>query len=161
MSGIPTLVVAPAASAKPPFDPMPFPYCRSWRRAARSHRRSIDEATSFREFIALAKDTKNAIGDAFPAQERMRICSANDAQGRHQAEGSPIRAANLAMVDLIAGHVPLGVMSWSASIEDEPARSRRLRSRRRTGCQNYPRAPILQLRVRARRSMNWTPHRRR
>ena len=121
VSGIPTLVVAPAASAKPPFDPM----------RAFSHIAYLGgvplvliagpslKATSYRDFVALAKGSDKALGYVSPgAGTHAHLFG--DYLARKEGlklEHIPYKGASPAMVDLIAGHVPLGVMSWSASIE--------------------------------------------
>jgi tripartite-type tricarboxylate transporter receptor subunit TctC len=114
-------VVAPAASAKPPFDPM----------RAFSHIAYLGgvplvliagpsmKATSYRELVTFAKGAKSAIGYVSPgAGTHAHLFG--DSLARKEGirlQHIPYKGASPAMVDLIAGHVPLGVMSWSASIE--------------------------------------------
>lgn len=119
VSGIPTLVVAPAAAAKAPFDPL-----RDFTHIAYLGGVPLVviatpslPADSYREMVALAKEKDlgyvspgagthaHLFGDHLARTEGIRL---------HHV---PYRGANPAMVDLLAGQVPLGVMSWSASIE--------------------------------------------
>ena len=121
VSGIPTLVVAPAASAKPPFDPI-----RAFTHIAYLGGVPLVliagpslKATSYRELVALAKSSDDALGYVSPgAGTHAHLFG--DYLARKEGirlEHIPYKGAGPAMVDLIAGHVPLGVMSWSASIE--------------------------------------------
>ncbi len=121
VSGIPTLVVAPAASAKPPFDPM-----RAFTHIAYLGGVPLVliagpslKATSYRELVALAKSSDNALGYVSPgAGTHAHLFG--DYLARKEGiklEHIPYKGASPAMVDLIAGRVPLGVMSWSAAGE--------------------------------------------
>jgi tripartite-type tricarboxylate transporter receptor subunit TctC len=121
VSGIPTLVVAPAASAKPPFDPM----------RAFSHIAYLGgvplvlianpsvKATGYKELVALARSSNSALGYVSPgAGTHAHLFGDYLARKENiRLEHIPYKGAAPAMLDLIAGHVPLGVMSWSASIE--------------------------------------------
>jgi tripartite-type tricarboxylate transporter receptor subunit TctC len=121
VSGIPTLVVAPIASANPPFDPM-----RDFTHIAYLGGVPLViianpalKANSYRELVALAKSRENGLdfvspgagthahlfGEYLARKEKMKL------------NHIPYRGANPAMVDLLAGHVQVGIMSWSASIE--------------------------------------------
>lgn len=121
VSGIPTLVVAPAASAKPPFDPMhAFTHIAYLGGVPLVLVASPSlKATSYQELVALAKSSKSALGYVSPgAGTHAHLFG--DYLARKEGiklEHIPYKGASPAMVDLIAGHVPLGVMSWSASIE--------------------------------------------
>ena len=112
-------MVAPAAAAKPPFDPL-----RDFTHIAYLGGVPLVviatpslAANDYKELVALAK-TKDLgyvspgagthahlFGDHLARTEGIRL---------HHV---PYRGASPAMVDLLAGQVPLGVMSWSASIE--------------------------------------------
>jgi tripartite-type tricarboxylate transporter receptor subunit TctC len=121
ISGIPTLVVAPAASSNPPFDPM-----RDFTHVAYLGGVPLTVianpsigASSYKEFIALAKKSDKGFGYVSPgAGTHAHLFG--DYLARKEGvklEHIPYKGAGPAMVDLIAGHVPLGVMSWSASIQ--------------------------------------------
>jgi tripartite-type tricarboxylate transporter receptor subunit TctC len=121
VSGIPTLVVAPAASAKPPFDPM-----RAFTHIAYLGGVPLVliagpslKATSYRELVALAKKSDGALGYVSPGAGTHAHLFGDYLAHKEgiRLEHIPYKGAGPAMVDLIAGHVPLGVISWSASIE--------------------------------------------
>ena len=121
ISGIPTLVVAPAASANPPFDPMRdfthIAYLGGVPLTVIAHP-SLG-AASYKDFIALAKQSDKGLGYVSPgAGTHAHLFG--DYLARKESvklEHIPYKGAGPAMIDLIAGHVPLGVMSWSASIQ--------------------------------------------
>jgi len=121
ISGIPTLVVAPAASDNPPFDPM-----RDFTHIAYLGGVPLTVianpsigVSGYKNFIALAKKGDKAFGYVTPgAGTHAHLFG--DYLARKEGvklEHIPYKGAGPAMVDLIAGHVPLGVMSWSASIQ--------------------------------------------
>ena len=121
ISGIPTLVVAPAASANPPFDPMRdfthIAYLGGVPLTVIAHP-SLG-AANYKEFIALAKKSDKGLGYVSPgAGTHAHLFG--DYLARKESvklEHIPYKGAGPAMMDLLAGHVPLGVMSWSASIQ--------------------------------------------
>jgi tripartite-type tricarboxylate transporter receptor subunit TctC len=121
VSGMPTLVVAPATTNKPPYDPL----------QAFTHIAYLGgvplvlisgpslRATTYQEFMTVAQRHEDTLSYASPGtgthahlfgeylarRERIRLAHV------------PYKGASPAMTDIIAGHVPLGVMSLSASIE--------------------------------------------
>lgn len=121
VSGIPTLVVAPLASPKPPYDPM-----RGFTHIA--HLGGVPlvlfagpslKVSSYRDLVARAKSSDAALGYVTPG-----VGTHAHLFGDYLARKEGIRLAHVpykgagpAMIDLIAGHVPLGVMSWSAAGE--------------------------------------------
>ena len=121
ISGIPTLVVAPAASANPPFDPMRdfshIAYIGGVPLTVIAHP-SLG-ASNYKDFIALAKRSEKGLGYVSPgAGTHAHLFG--DYLARKEGlklNHIPYKGANPAMMDLLAGHVPLGVMSWSASIQ--------------------------------------------
>jgi tripartite-type tricarboxylate transporter receptor subunit TctC len=121
VSGIPTLVVAPAASANPPYDPMRdfthIAYLGGVPLVVIAHP-SLG-VSSYTDMVALAKRTEKGLGYVSPgAGTHAHLFG--DYLARKEGiklNHVPYRGANPAMMDLLAGHVPLGTMSWSASIE--------------------------------------------
>jgi tripartite-type tricarboxylate transporter receptor subunit TctC len=121
ISGIPTLVVAPAASANPPFDPMrDFTHIAYLGGVPLTVIANLSVGvTTYKNMIALAKKSEKGLGYVSPgAGTHAHLFG--DYLARKEGvklEHIPYKGAGPAMVDLIAGHVPLGVMSWSASIQ--------------------------------------------
>jgi tripartite-type tricarboxylate transporter receptor subunit TctC len=121
VSGIPTLVVAPAASTNPPYDPMRdfthIAYLGGVPLVVLAHP-SLG-ANSYKELVTLAKNSERGLGYVTPgAGTHAHLFG--DYLARKEGmklDHIPYRGANPAMTDLLAGHVRLGVMSWSASIE--------------------------------------------
>ena len=121
VSGIPTLVVAPLTSPKPPYDPM-----RGFTHIAYLGGVPLVlfagpslMVASYRDLVALAKSSDITLGYVSPGVGTHAHLF-GDYLARKEGirlEHIPYKGAGPAMIDLIAGHVPLGVMSWSAAIE--------------------------------------------
>lgn len=121
VSGIPTLVVAPATSANPPFDPI-----RDFSHIAylggvplvviANPALGVD---TYKGLVALAKRTEQGISYVSPgAGTHAHLFGEYLARKDGiKLNHIPYKGASPAMMDLMAGHVPLGVMSWSASLE--------------------------------------------
>jgi tripartite-type tricarboxylate transporter receptor subunit TctC len=125
ISGIPTLVVAPIASATPPFDPI-----RDFTHIAYLGGVPLVllanpalGVQTYSEFVTRAKLSEKPLGYVTPgAGTHAHLFG--DYLGRKEGiklEHIPYKGANPAMTDLLAGHVPLGVMSWSASLQQTRA----------------------------------------
>jgi tripartite-type tricarboxylate transporter receptor subunit TctC len=119
VSGIPSHVIAPAASANPPFDPVKdfthIAYIGGSPIAITAH--ASLGITTLRQLVALARDSGKTIGYVSPG-----VGSLGHMVGEYLARKDGIRLEHVpykggvqAVTDLIAGHVKVGAMTWTTT----------------------------------------------
>jgi tripartite-type tricarboxylate transporter receptor subunit TctC len=121
VSSIASNVIAPAMSAKPTFDTMKdfvhIAYLGGPPVVLVVHP-SLG-VRNFKDFIALAKSAPKSLGFVSPgAGTHGHLFAEYLAKLENlKLNHVPYRGSNPAMTDLIAGHVPIGSMSWSSAVE--------------------------------------------
>jgi tripartite-type tricarboxylate transporter receptor subunit TctC len=121
VSGVASHVVAPSLAATPPFDTM-----KSFTHIAYLGGPPLVVIVhpdlgvkTFKDFIAAAKKAEAPLGYVSPGQGTHGhlfaeyLASKNGIKLTHV----PFRGSQLAMTDLIAGHVKVGSMTWSSAAE--------------------------------------------
>jgi tripartite-type tricarboxylate transporter receptor subunit TctC len=121
VSGIASHVIAPAFSPKPSYDGL-----RDFTHVAYLGGPPIVlivhpslGVNSFKEFLALAKQSKEALPYVSPGVGTHGFLFFEFTARRENFKVThvPYRGANPAVTDLIAGHVKVGAMTWSSAAE--------------------------------------------
>jgi tripartite-type tricarboxylate transporter receptor subunit TctC len=119
VSGIPSHVIAPATSANPGFDPLKdfthIAYVGGSPIVVTAH--TSLGVKSFAELLALARRSPAAIGYVSPG-----VGSLGHLVGEYLARKDGVRLEHVpykggvqAVTDLVAGHVKVGVMTWTTT----------------------------------------------
>jgi len=121
VSGIASHVIAPAMTAKPPFDTLKdlthIAYLGGPPVVLVVH--PALGAKTYREFLQIARDRPGGLGYVSSGVgTHGHLFGEYLAQREHiKLVHVPYRGSNPAMTDLIAGHVPVGIMSFSSAAE--------------------------------------------
>jgi len=119
VSGIPSHVIAPVASANPGFDPLRdfthIAYVGGSPIVVTAHR-SLG-VSSFGDLIALARTSSGALGYVSPGVGSLghMVGEYLARQERVRLEHVPYKGGAQAMTDLVAGHVKVGVVAFTST----------------------------------------------